>query len=241
MSECLSPFVAARVPFLEYLEELRSTWTDLSWKTLLEESGGPEGVAVLGVDLVEGFCRQGALSSPRVAAIVAPAVGLLSRAHQAGVRHFLFPCDRHPARSPEFDAFPPHCLEGTPEAELVAEIRNLPFAEAFQVVPKQSLSSFVETDLRERLLARPELRTLVVLGDVTDLCLYQLAMTCRLLANARSLPWQVVVPARAVATYDLDVPTARSLGVLPHDGDLLHLLFLYHLQLNGVRIVQDLV
>lgn len=241
MSDGLSAFVAGRVPFLEYLEELPSTWPESCWSALLAESGGPQGVAVLGVDLVEGFCRQGALSSPRVGDIVAPAVRILSQAYQAGVRHFLFPCDQHPSDSREFGAYPPHCLAGTTEAELVGEIRDLPFAAGFQVVPKASVSSFVETDLQERLLALPELRTLVVLGDVTDLCLYQLALTARFLANARNLPWQVVVPASAVATYDLDVPTARSLGVMPHDGDLLQALFLYHLQLNGIRVVRDLV
>ncbi|MGI5842857.1 MAG: isochorismatase family cysteine hydrolase [Candidatus Xenobium sp.] len=241
MSNELSAFVTGRIPFLEYLEELPSTWPECSWSSLLEESGGPQGVAVLGVDLVEGFCRQGALSSPRVGEIVPTVVRILSQAYQAGVRHFLFPCDQHSPDSLEFDAYPPHCLAGTTEAELVEEIRALPFAAGFQVVPKASVSSFVATDLQERLLALPELRTLVVLGDVTDLCLYQLALTARFLANARDLPWQVVVPANAVATYDLDVPTARSLGVMPHDGDLLQALFLYHLQLNGVRIVRDLV
>jgi len=241
VSDGPSAFVAGRLPFLNYLEELQSTWPELSWSALLAESGGPRSVAVLGVDLVEGFCRQGALSSPRVGNIVVPAVRILSQAHQAGVRNFLFPCDYHLPESCEFAAYPPHCLAGTPEAELVEEIRALPFAAEFQVVPKASVSSFVDTDLQDRLLARPELRTLVVLGDVTDLCLYQLALTARFLANARNLPWQVVVPASAVATYDLDVPTARALGVMPHDGDLLQALFLYHLQLNGVRIVRDLV
>jgi hypothetical protein len=33
------------------------------------------------------------------------------------------------------------------------------------------------------------------------------------------------------------VDAAQSLGSLPHPGDLLHLVFLYHMALNGVEIV----
>ncbi len=241
MSADSARFLAERAPFLEYLKALEASWPVVCMEDLLAEAGGPQGAAVLGVDLVQGFCRQGALSSPRVAPVVEPATRILTRAHELGVRRFLFPCDSHPQDSPEFASFPAHCVAGTAEAELVDEIRRLPFASAFQVVPKRSVNSFVATDLEARLLAPPDLRTLVVMGDVTDLCLYQVAVNARFLANARDLPWQVVVPASAVATYDLPVDIARALGAMPHDGDLLHLVFLYHLQLNGVRVVRDLV
>lgn len=241
MSVQTDRFLAERAPFLEYLKALEASWPVVSLEELIEKAAGPDRVAVLGVDLVEGFCRQGALSSPRVTPVVGPAVRILTRARALGIDRFLFPCDSHPVDSPEFASFPPHCLAGTSEAELVDEIRRLPFASQFQVVPKRSVNSFVATDLAERLLAFGDLHTLVVMGDVTDLCLYHLAVNLRYLANARDLPWQVVVPASAVATYDLPVDAARALGAMPHDGDLLHLVFLYHLQLNGIRVVQDLV
>lgn len=232
-------FVAERTPFLEYLKEWEASWPTARVEELVGEAGSPEAVAVVGVDLLKGFCRQGPLFSPRVAALVDPAVRILTKAHDLGVRRFLFPNDAHPADSPEFGSWPPHCVEGTEEAELVDELRDLPFASEFRQLPKRSLSSFVETEL-DRHLAE-ELRVIVAMGDVTDLCLYQLALHLRLLANARHLPWQVVVPASAVATYDLPVDVARQVGAMPHDGDLVHLLFLYHLQLNGVRVVRDLV
>ena len=34
--------------------------------------------------------------------------------------------------------------------------------------------------------------------------------------------------------------TSRGVGAMPHDGDLLHAVFLYHLQLNGVQVVRRL-
>jgi hypothetical protein len=40
-----------------------------------------------------------------------------------------------------------------------------------------------------------------------------------------------------VDTYDMAVDIAKSIGAIPHDGDLLHAIFLYHMALNGVEVV----
>ena len=61
-------------------------------------------------------------------------------------------------------------------------------------------------------------------------------MHLRLEANARQLARRVIVPADCVATYDLDVETAAQISAMPHPGDLLHALFLYHMRLNGVEV-----
>ena len=45
------------------------------------------------------------------------------------------------------------------------------------------------------------------------------------------------VPVMVTVT---EVETARQIGALPHDGDLLHRLFLYHMALNGIRVVREL-
>lgn len=234
-------FVAERAPFLGYLKGLESSWTAVPFEDLIAEAGGPENVAVIGVDLLKGFCCEGALASPRVGAIVPAAVRMLTRAHDLGVRHFFFPSDEHPPESLEFRAFPPHCVQGTAEAEIVDEITSLPFANLFHRLPKRSVNSFVETHVDSHLRRLPHLRVLVAMGDVTDICLHTLALHLRSVANSLHLPWTIVVPESGVQTYDLPVDVARQIGAMPHDGDLLHLVFLYHLQLNGVRVVADLV
>ena len=35
----------------------------------------------------------------------------------------------------------------------------------------------------------------------------------------------------------MPVALAGQLGIMPHDGDLLHSVFLYHMALNGVEVV----
>lgn len=226
-------------PFLSWLESHHQGRAARPLEQLIAEAGGAERCAVVAVDLVGGFCRSGPLYSPRVEALVAPAAEFLTRCHALGIRDFLFPCDAHQADSPEFSAFPPHCVVGTSESALVEELQALPFASLFERFDKRSVSSLTETSLATRLQG-DRLQCVICLGDCTDLCLYHLACGLRFLANSVGLPWQIVVPADLVATYDLPVETALQMGALPHPGDFLHQLFLYHLELNGVQVVASL-
>jgi nicotinamidase-related amidase len=225
--------------FLTWLDQWYNGLREMPLEAVIREAGGPAGVACVSVDMVVGFCSEGPLSSPRVGALAPRIAALLRRAYAAGVREFVFTQDAHPEDSPEFAAFGPHCIRGTREAETVPELRELPFADTIPVIPKRSLSSTISTDFGAWLAARPHLRRFLIVGDCTDLCVYQAAMDLKLRANADHLPYQVIVPDRCVDTYDVPVDVAERLGILPHDGDLLHRLFLYHMALNGVSVVRD--
>ena len=223
--------------FLDYVEQWLQERQPARLAELLEAAGGPAQAALFCVDVINGFCRAGPLAGPRVGAIVAPIRSLVQLAYGQGVRRFILPQDAHPADSPEFADFGPHCLAGTEEAETVPELQALPFAAEFTIVPKRSIASHLGTGLPD-LIARDGLpRLALAVGDCTDLCLYQLAMWLKLTANATGAPCRVVVPVDCVDTYDLPLPVARQLGATPHDGDLLHAVFLYHLALNGVEVV----
>ena len=78
-----------------------------------------------------------------------------------------------------------------------------------------------------------------VVGDCTDVCAYQLAMHLRLRSNAHGYA-QRVVPADCAQTYDMPVDTVTELGIMPHDGDLMHALFLCQMALNGIEVVRSL-
>jgi len=229
--------IAQSRPFLEWLVEWERGLPGLRWADLMQALP-PERIGVFCVDMTNGFCHAGALASPRVQALIPPARQLFEGAYQAGVRQFVLPQDNHRPDAVEFHDFPPHCVAGTAEAETVPELQGLPFADLFRVFPKNSLSASQGTGLDGWLDVHPDLGAALVCGDCTDLCVHQLTMSLKLRANARNQPLRVIVPANAVQTYDLPVATARQIGALPHDGDLLHLLFLYHLRLNGAEVVR---
>lgn len=225
--------------FLEWLSDWEAGLPELELKTVITQA---ERVALLSVDLIKGFTTVGPLASPRIAGIVPAVVQLFRHAHELGVRHFLLTQDSHTSEAVEFSAYPPHCLAGSVESETVDEFSALPFADLFVVFPKNTTSSMLGTGLEVWLKDHPEVTTFIVVGDCTDICVYQLALDLRLRANlAGNKEARVIVPADCVQTYDLPVKTALELGGLPHDGDLLHRVFLYHIALNGVEVVARLV
>ena len=231
-------FIKNSTPFLTWL----ATWhARLESVPLSKAIPRPERAAVLSVDLIVGFAYEGPLSGPRVAGIVPVVTRLFEQAETAGVRHFVLLQDCHTDDALEFGAFGPHCACGSREAETIPELLALPFSDRFAVMEKNSISSAIGTGLDTWLNARQqELDTFVVVGDCTDICVFDLAMHLRLRANAHGYKQCVTVPAAAVQTYDMRVDLAAELGVMPHDGDLLHALFLYQMALNGIKVIASI-
>ena len=225
--------------FLSYLIDWHAGLEPLDVATDWAAAGvAAENVAVFVVDMVNGFCHAGPLAGDRVNGLLAPVQAAIERCHSLGVRHFVLPQDTHHPDALEFAQFGPHCVAGQDESATVPELSGLPAAAAFTVVKKNSLHPAYGTGLAQWLGQHPEVGYFLVIGDCTDLCVYQTAMYVRLSANAAQRDCQVVVPENCVQTYDLPVEAAKAIGAMPHDGDLLHLVFLYHMALNGVRIVK---
>lgn len=232
-------WIEAGQPFLQWIDRWYRELPAAKLDELIATAGGPERVVVFAEDVVRGFCEQGPLSSPRVKAIVAPIRQLFQAAHAAGVRRFVLPQDCHPADSPEFEQYGPHCVAGSAEAETMPELALLPFADQFEVIPKRSINPFLESGLEEWFQQQGGLSLAIVTGDCTDLCAYQLPCGLKWRANARGEGLRVVVPENCVQTYHLPVD-ATPPGLMPHHGDFLHHVFLYHMALNGVEVVREI-
>jgi nicotinamidase-related amidase len=232
---------SALAPFIAFLAGLEKTWPAVRLAEYLGDAGRrPEQTAIACVDVTNAFCKTGPLASPRVARIVEPITRLFLAAHSLGVTHFLLPQDSHASDAEEFGSYPAHAVAGTFEAQTVSELAGLPFSHLFTVMPKNSIDSFADTALPRWLDEHPDVREFVVVGDCTDLCVYYLAMRLKVRSHVRRLGYRVTVPADCVDTYDLPVDAAARVGAMPHDAELLHRVFLYHMQLNGVAVVQTL-
>jgi nicotinamidase-related amidase len=228
-------------PFLDWLENWVGKLPAIDLQAFMSEKGAaPENVCVVSADLVNGFCYEGPLSSPRIRDVVEPSVALFKRVYALGVRDFVLVQEFHTHDAVEFEQYGPHCIRGTAEAGTVAPLAELAFTDLFKIVHKNSLHPALGTDLDAWLDARPQHTIFITVGDCTDLCLYQLALHLKLSANARDRHVSVLVPADCVDTYDMSIETAEKLGALPHDAGLLHPLFLYHMALNGATVVRHI-
>ncbi len=150
------------------------------------------GNVVLVVDMVRGFCEEGypLYVGPTIREII-PRIQALLREEKAEGSRIIFLCDNHEPDDAEFQMFPPHCIRGTEEAEVIPELQEY----ADEVIPKRRFSAFFETDLARRLeQLAPE--KVIVVGDCTNICvLYTVA-------DARNRDYAVEVPADCVATFD---------------------------------------
>jgi nicotinamidase-related amidase len=226
-------------PFLSYLDRWYSELPIVSMKSLLNEFA-PEQTALFAIDVVNGFCREGNLSSPRVAKIVEPVAQLFRDADQMGIQNYVLSQDTHPSNSKEFQIYPPHCIEGTPESRTVRELTDLPNSRKFQVLPKRTINPGIERNLQEWMERHDNIRQFIVTGDCTDICVYLMSIYLKSRSVQQDVSYQIVVPANCVDTYDVPVETAEEADILPHPGDFLHRVFLYHMALNGVRVVAEI-
>ncbi len=148
--------------------------------------------AVLVVDMLHCFLERGhpLYVGDRARRIIPNVKSLLERELSQGSKVF-FLCDRHDPDDQEFRMFPPHCIAGTPEAEVIPELAEY----AQEIIPKKRYSSFFNTPLGERLNElKPE--ALVILGVLSDICVLHTV------ADARNRDYEVEVPLDCVASSD---------------------------------------
>lgn len=147
---------------------------------------------VLVVDMLRGFLEPGHnLYCGDDARGIIPNVQRLLREERARGSHIIYICDNHDPDDKEFQMFPPHCIRGSQEAEVIPELAEF----AGEVIAKTRYSGFFGTPLEERLRElRPE--KLIVCGVCTDICVMHTV------ADARNRDYTVEVPADCVATFD---------------------------------------
>lgn len=237
VSQDVDRFLADHREFIEYLLEWKRGLSPIRLDELTDEGRKGRNLAILSVDLIRGFTTEGTLATPRIAGILPAVTDLLRRAYDAGVRDFALMQDTHPEDSPEFEAFGRHAVAGSSESQTDDELAALPFSNEFTVIPKVSLDPAAGTDLDPWFDERPALRSVIVVGDCTDICVYQAAMHLHTRAVTMRRGLRVIVPENCVQTYDLSVEAASKAGATPHDADFLHLVFLYHLSLCGIEVV----
>jgi len=137
-----------------------------------EVSGMADRTALLVIDLLNDFVLEGApLQVPDARKIVAPIRAQIEKARKQDIPIFYL-CDRHRADDPEFKVWPRHAVQGTPGAEVIAELAP---AEGDWVVPKTSYSAFFNTDLDER-LRESGVEHLIFTGFVTNICVLYTAV-----------------------------------------------------------------
>jgi nicotinamidase/pyrazinamidase len=148
--------------------------------------------AVLVIDMLRGFLKKGypLYIGEKSRGIIPNLQKLLERELSQGSDVF-FICDNHDPDDLEFKMFPPHCIGGTEEAEVIPELASYPG----EFIPKKRYSGFYNTILDERLKEfKPD--KLIICGVLTNICVMHTT------ADARNRDYEVEIPVECVASPD---------------------------------------
>jgi nicotinamidase-related amidase len=140
--------------------------------------------------MLKGFLEEkGTLFCGRAARRIIPCITkLLEQKREAEI---IFLCDSHKPDDAEFKMFPPHCIEGTEEAEIIPELAHFQGLR----IAKTRYSGFFNTEL-EQVLRDIAPAKVTVVGVCTDICVLHTV------ADLRNRDYVVEVPGNCVASFD---------------------------------------
>ena len=221
--------------FLEESQKLLSAvYQELSALTDLSlDAFDPARTALIVVDLINGFAYEGALSSPRIAALVPAVAALTAACRDRGIPVVAF-ADAHTEDSVELSSFPPHCLRGSGESRLCPALQEAAERRAtgeFTLIEKNSTNGFAEPVMEMWRQDNPQIGTYLVVGDCTDLCVQHFALAAKTWHNARNLALRIVVPTMLVDTYDAP----------GHPADTMNAFSLLSMRSAGVELCRDIL
>jgi nicotinamidase/pyrazinamidase len=151
------------------------------------------GRVLIVTDAQEGFTRRGNLASPECTAAI-PRILRIAEEELAAGTPVVFTKDSHVVNDAEFRMFPPHCIVGTEEHDLVEELRALE-PRATAVTLKRRYSAFFDTDL-DGVLRDLDPDEVHLCGFCTDICVLHTV------SDLRNRDYEVVVRSEGCETFD---------------------------------------
>ncbi|KAI4387168.1 hypothetical protein MLD38_005018 [Melastoma candidum] len=204
------------------------------------------------VDLVNGFCTVGsgnlAPQQPdqQIEEMVGESVRLAKLFCGKKWPIFAF-LDTHRPDVPEHP-YPPHCIVGTEEANLVPALEWLEKEPCVTIRRKDCIDGFVGSFDKDGSnvfvdwIHANQIKTLLVLGICTDICVLDFVSSTLSARNRGILVplEEVIVYSKGCATFDLPVHVAKSSKeLIAHPQDLLHHVGLYIARARGAKIASE--
>ncbi|HBE9250117.1 TPA: cysteine hydrolase [Clostridioides difficile] len=206
---------------LNELEALKSNLDNLPIEKI--ENYDLSKTALFIIDVNNGFARQGALYSPRVESLIKP-IEMFTKKISNKLNRVIAFTDSHTPKSIELLSYTVHCLENDVESELVDELKSI---ENLQILPKNSTNGFFALEN----LDFDNIDNIIIVGDCTDICIYQFAITLKSYFNQHNIEKNIVVPMNLVDTYD--IPNI-------HPAEILNLVFFNSMIQNGVNVLKEI-
>ena len=183
--------------------------------------------ALIIMDMVNGFVKEGELSNPLAEEIIPPIISLMRRCKEKQIPVIAF-ADTHPEDSPEFQSYPKHCVKDTEETEIVEEIKA---EDGYTLIPKNSTNGMLEEAFQRFIDSNPQITNFIVTGVCTDICVMQFSMTLKAWFNKENRASRVIIPLDSVETFDYRA----------HQITLVNTMAIYFMEEAGMEIVGSII
>ncbi len=152
------------------------------------------------IDMVNGFVKEGALADSYINTITPNIINLIKEFKEKNF-DIISIQEGHLQNSKEFENFPPHCILGTEEAELIDELK--PYENDMKLIRKNSTCGFITKEFFEYFEKnKNEIEEVVLAGCCTDICVLNFALPLKTYINEHNLPIKVTIYKNTVETYD---------------------------------------
>ncbi len=177
------------------------------------------------VDMVNGFVKEGALSSKDILDINENISKIALNCNKKEIPIIAF-SDSHCESCEEFNSFPVHCVKGTYESFITDEIKKAKFI----TIEKNSTNGFIEDEFLNYIKSNENIENFIVIGCCTDICVLQFSLTLKAYYNKNDKPSNVFVVKNLTQTYNASW----------HEKDFWNVVAYSMMKQQGIKIINDI-
>ena len=154
------------------------------------------------VDMVNGFIKYGNMADPDINKIT-PRIKEIVESFIAKKEGIAFIKDTHDESSIEFKKFPPHCIKGSGEEEVIDELKM--FENYGLSYEKNSTSTIYAKNFISDIEKMKKLKEVIITGCCTDICILNLAIPLINYFDENNKDINITVYKNMVETYNSDL------------------------------------
>lgn len=153
------------------------------------------------VDMNNGFVNFGAMANPEYKKLVPEQIKMFEKMlRDNGQINFIL--EAHDKDAVEFKKYPPHCIMGTKEAEVIEEFKKFQNIPGARVFGKNSINGIFNEDVRKQIRELKALREVIIEGVCADLCVMDFARSLARYLDEINKETKIYVVRNAIDTYD---------------------------------------
>lgn len=160
------------------------------------------------VDMLNGFLNKGNLADKKMNKIVPNVVSLIENAKMFNFSIIAFK-DVHNENDEEFKTYPPHCIKGTKECDLIPELKK--FEKDMTIIEKNTTNGF-NTAKFKSMIYKNFYDNIVVCGCCTDICVYNFVKSLNEYVKKFNIKTNIMVAKNAVDTFDMENHSATDVN-----------------------------